>query len=54
VNSAFGDICAALGLTATSDQATEVVARRLIGFARAGKRDAGRLRTAVLDSLRAG
>ena len=53
ISSAFKDICATVGLSDKSDKATELVARRLIRLARAGERDAGRLRTAVLASLRA-
>ena len=53
MNSAFGDIRAALGLTDRTDQATGVVAMRLIQLAKAGERDAERLAAAVLISLRA-
>jgi hypothetical protein len=54
MNAAFKDICTTVGLNDKSDKATELVARRLIRLAKAGERDAERLRTAVLASLRAG
>ena len=53
MNFAFKDICAALGQTDRTDEATGVVAIRLIQLAKAGERDAGRLAAAVLTSLRA-
>jgi hypothetical protein len=49
---AFAGACEALGLADTCDPATELVAKRIIAFARCGEHDPERLKTAVLKTFR--
>jgi hypothetical protein len=49
---AFAAACEALGLADKSDQATELVANRIIALARGGEHDAERLKVAVLETFR--
>jgi hypothetical protein len=49
---AYQKICEQLRLSDTSDAATELVATKIIHFARMGERDPERLCRAVLDQLK--
>jgi hypothetical protein len=49
---AFAAACEALGLADKTDQATELVASRIIALARCGEHDAERLKAAVLKTFR--
>ena len=49
---AFARACDALGLADKDDKLTELVAERVIAFARHGVHDPERLKAAVLASLR--
>ena len=48
---AFAGACEALGLADTHDKATELVASRIVAFARRGERDPERLKAAVLATF---
>jgi len=50
---AFQKVCQQLRLSDTSDAATELVATKIILFARMGERDPERLYRAVLDQFKA-
>jgi hypothetical protein len=49
---AFHDVCRNLGLANKADGATEIVAKKVIEFARRGERDPARLTSAVLESFK--
>jgi hypothetical protein len=51
MTSAFEQALRKLGLTDRTDGATEIVARKVIEFAKQGERDPARLCAAVLKSL---
>ncbi len=50
---AFAGACEVLGLADKADQATELVASRIIALARRGEHDSERLKAAVLAALQA-
>ena len=49
---AYENACAALDLVDRTDPLTEIVAKKIIEYARSGERDAARLCEAVLKELR--
>jgi hypothetical protein len=49
---AYAAACEALGLTDKADQATALVASRIIALARCGEHDPERLKAAVLETFR--
>jgi hypothetical protein len=53
MSSAYAEVCAALGVNARDQRATNVVAETVIEYAQRGARDPVRLRNCVLAALQA-